>query len=403
MYSTLENPVSLGVAMCFVTFIISYCIYPLALRMARVWHIYDNPGERKLQKAPVPVFGGMVVFTALCTSAVIFFSIFYSVKLLWMLPAMAVLFVVGVLDDKFSLSPWVRLLFEIFVVLAIVMLNHNYIDNLNGIFGLWRIPDAVAIPLSVFAGVGIINSINLIDGVDGYSSGYSMQVCFLAAIVFYLSGIEGMAVLSLICVGALLTFFLHNVFGRTSKMFLGDGGALMIGVLIMVFCFSILKTDSFCFTSLLMAHGVGLVPMMLAFLSIAVFDTLRVMFARIFRGISPFHPDKTHMHHLFIDLGFSHFGTTFCLLTLNFLVIVCWLISWACGASVDVQMVVVLFFSIFNTFGLYSIIRRSQRRDGAFARALSSFGKCTSNWEFRPSWRWMSKLVDDNLFEEGKV
>lgn len=402
MNRIVENPVALGIAMCFVTFVISYCIYPLVLRMARVWNIYDNPDERKLQKIPVPVFGGMVVFTAICASSFIFSTIFLEIKILWMLPAMAVLFVVGVLDDKFSLSPYFRLVFEILVVLSIVLVNGNYIDNLNGIWGVWQLNKWIAIPLSVVAGVGIINAINLIDGIDGYSSGYAIMVCLFMAIVFYLSDIVNLAVLSLICVGALIPFFMHNVFGKTSKMFIGDGGALMIGTLITILCFSVLKIKSFCFTALLVKYNVGLIPMLLSFLSVCIFDTLRVMFYRISRHKSPFLADKTHMHHLFLSLGYSHYATTMSLLTLNMINVLSWLISWLFGASVEIQLYVVVFFSVFNTFGIYAIVRHQQKSNGAVYRLLSFIG-AHSNLERTAFWRFMQKLVDDNLFEEGKI
>lgn len=396
------NPVLVGFMMGFVAFVVSYCIHPLVLRMARVWNIYDAPGERKLQKSPVPVFGGMVVLISICAASLVASSVFFDIKMLWMLPAMVVLFVVGVIDDKYSISPALRLFFEFVVVAAIVVLNGNYIDNMNGIWGIWTLNDWIAIPLSIVAGVGIINAINLIDGVDGYSSGYGMMVFFLMAVVFFRSGIENLAVLSLICVGALLPFFLHNVFGVKTKMFIGDGGALMIGTLITVLSFSVLKQQSFCFAELLVAKNIGLVPMMLSFLSIAVFDTLRVMFSRIFRGVSPFHADKTHMHHLFIDFGFSHFGTTLVLLSLNMMCVVAWLVAWLCGATVTIQFYVVIIVALFNTVGLYSIVRRQQRKNGRFYRFLCGVGSHT-HWENSLFWQWMRKLVDDDLFEEGKI
>lgn len=395
------NPVLIGIMMCFVAFVVSYCIHPLVLRIARVRKIYDNPGERKLQKTPVPVFGGMVVLVSICAASLVASTIFFDAKMLLMLPTMMVLFVVGVMDDKYGLSPLLRLCFEVAVVSAIVLLNKNSIDNLNGIWGVWELNTWIAFALSVFAGVGIINAINLIDGVDGYSSGYGMMVFLLMSAVFYCSSIVNLAVLSLICVGALFPFFLHNVFGKKTKMFIGDGGALMIGALITILSFSILKRDSFCFDELLVRRNVGLVPMLLAFLSVAVFDTLRVMFSRIFRGVSPFHADKTHMHHLFIDLGFSHFGTTVMLLSLNMMCVIAWFVAWYFGATVTVQFYVVICLALFNTVGLYSIVRCQQLKNGWFYRFLCRVGNNT-HWEDTPFWQWMRKLVDGDLFEEGK-
>lgn len=402
MENVVVNPVLIGIMMCFVAFVVSYCIYPLVLRMARVWKIYDNPGERKLQKIPVPVFGGMAVFISICAASLVSASIFFDMKLLWVLPSMAALFVVGVLDDKYAISPYFRLFFEVAVVSAVVFLNGNYIDNLNGIWGIWSLNKWVAIPLSILAGVGIINAINLIDGVDGYSSGYAMMVFLMIAIVFYKSLIVNLAVLCLICVGALLPFFMHNVFGKTTKMFIGDGGALMMGTLMTIFCFSVLRQKSACFNALLVQNNVGLIPLMLSFLSICVFDTLRVMFSRIFRGVSPFHADKTHLHHLFIDLGFSHFGTTLSLLILNMLIVLAWMVAWLLGATITVQLYVVIFFSILNTVGIYSAVRHQQSKGGSLYMLMRNVGSHT-HWENSILWQWMRKLVDDDLFAGGKM
>jgi hypothetical protein len=108
----------------------------------------------------------------------------------------------------------------------------------------------------------------------------------------------------------------------------------------------------------LVADGMGLIPFTLAVLSIPVFDTLRVMSTRILHKKSPFHPDKTHLHHMFIDLGFSHIGTTISILSLNFMIVVAWFASYKLGASIDVQLYIVIALSILATFVLYLFAQR---------------------------------------------
>ena len=160
------------------------------------------------------------------------------------------------------------------------------------------LPGWVAVPLTVVAAVGIINAINLIDGVNGLSSGYCITACTMFGTLFYLSGDMKMTILAVVSVGALIPFFLHNVFGKTSKMFIGDGGTLVMGVVITVFVIETLRSGSAC--GAYVGPEVGLIPFSLAVLCIPVFDTLRVMFSRILRGTSPFRPDKTHLHHMFM-------------------------------------------------------------------------------------------------------
>jgi len=187
--------------------------------------------------------------------------------------------------------------------------------------------------------------------VDGLSSGYCILACVLFGALFYLSGDSSMTILASVCAGSLVPFFLHNVYGQRSKMFIGDGGTLVLGVVISVFVIRTLRHDTLC--GELGLPNLGLVPFTLSVLAVPVFDTLRVMSARIVRGVSPFQPDKTHLHHLFIGLGFSHAGTTVVILTLNFLVVLCWWLLYRGGASIDLQLYVVLGLCVLITTGLY--------------------------------------------------
>ncbi len=402
MQHIIFHSVRFGAAMFLLTFIIASAIYPMILRMARVWNIYDNPDARKLQRKPVPVLGGPVVYAAIFIACIFLSSITFTIKVVWMLSATGILLVVGVLDDKRKLSVRIRFSIEVLSVGMLILLNHNSLDSLEGIWGIRSLPAYISVPLSLIAGVGIINAINLMDGVDGYSSAYAIMVCICFSVIFYLSYIPYMGILTLICAGALLPFFLHNVFGRTSKMFIGDGGTLMTGTLITVFVFSILNGHSRCYDSLHVYDGIGLIPLVLAILSVCIFDTVRVMFTRIISGHSPFHPDKTHLHHLFIDMGFSHIGTTLSLLCLNTFVVAGWFIAWKSGADVTMQLYVVVFLSLLNTFGIYTLLRHQEKSGGGLYSVLCAVGRRT-RWEDTRFWQWMRKMVDGELFAEGKM
>ena len=167
-----------------------------------------------------------------------------------------------------------------------------------------------------------------------------------------------MVCMMLVMIGALLPFFLHNVFGQKSRMFIGDGGTLMLGMMMTVCAFYALSSTQPC--DKLDDKLLSLTAFTLAVLCIPVFDTLRVMTMRILRGVSPFKPDKTHLHHLFIDMGFSHLGAALFILLLNFLVVLIWLASWKMGASVDVQTYIVTFLGFMVTFGFYKFMKMQQ-------------------------------------------
>ena len=375
--------------------------FPLILRYARKHRIVDNPNARKLQRVPVPVMGGVVVYTGILTGGIVMNMFIHSNVILFGLAGMTLMMIIGVWDDIRDISAVFRFLFEIVLVGAFISLTGTYIDNFHGLWGVYELPSLIAYPLSIFAGVGIINAVNLIDGVDGYSSGYGMLACALFGVVFAMSDCIAMVCLALIGIAALFPFFMHNVFGQRSKMFIGDGGTLMMGMLMTTFVFTFLSSKQP--SSRFEAEGMGLAAFSLAVLCIPVFDTVRVMLARICRGTSPFHPDKTHLHHLFIDMGFSHLGSALFILLINFLVVVAWFVSWKLGASIDVQTYIVIALGVLVTFCFYKLMK-NQQNGGPVDEEGYPLG--TPLWHFmchlgtythredRQSWRVMRKLMD---------
>lgn len=375
----------------FVAFIATNWVHPKILKIAILKNLVDNPDERKLQRRPIPVMGGIAVFfgivAGLCSSQITFFSPAVFV----LIAAMTIMLYVGTIDDILDLSPYTRFLIEIAVVAFIMLVNNNGINSFWGLWGLDVIPMWIAAPLTIFAAVGIINAINLIDGVNGLSSGFCFMASVMFAIMFYFSGNTTMMILATSAAGAIIPFFLHNVFGYNTRMFIGDGGTLVIGTMMSMFVINILKDTSL--SAPFAQEGMGLIPFTLSVLAVPVFDTLRVMSARIIRGNSPFNPDKTHLHHLFIELGFSHIGTTVSILSLNFLVIVAWFVAYKMGASVDVQLYIVLALSILITFVFYKFAKVQIANDTKMLKVLQGIGKLMQ-FEKKGIWKWVQNIVD---------
>lgn len=366
-------------------------IFPKILRIALMKNIVDNPDARKLQRIPVPVLGGVAVVFGILVSLSICQVYADCSGLFTIVLAMLIMLYVGTIDDIMDLSPTIRFVIEIGVTLMLMYSCDYSIDHFHGLWSLDTVPSYVSIPLTVVTVVGLINAINLIDGVDGYSSGYCIMACTIFGLFFYLAGDTDMVLLASVCAASLIPFFFHNVFGRTSKMFIGDGGTLVMGIVMSVFVLNVLKGDTCC--GLYTSWGIGLVPFTLAVLSIPVFDTVRVMSTRILRHTSPFHPDKTHLHHLFIAMGYSHIGTTVSILLLNLLVILSWYLVYKLGGSVDVQLYVVVFMSLLVTFGFYGGVRLCQRHHNAFWRFLCRIGKIT-HVERKGLFLWLQQLMD---------
>lgn len=330
-------------------------VHPLIVKMAVSRNMFDNPDERKLQARPVPVMGGLAVFFGIVVGAGATSVFFNSYALFTCVITLTVMMYVGMLDDMVGLSPLLRLLVELCLVAFVVYMDKTSINHLHGLLGIGKLPVWLSLPLCSVSCLGIINSINLIDGVDGLSSGICIFACLCFGVVFCSSYDGTMAVMASLAAGALVPFFFHNVFGVKSKMFVGDSGTLMLGMLMSIFCMRMLDN-----TSLVAVNHprMGVAAFSLSVLSVPVFDALRVMFGRILKGESPFHADRSHLHHLFIELGFSHVGTTVAVLSLNALNVFCWFVCYLFGGDATAQFAVVFVMGLLNTNGVYYAVRK---------------------------------------------
>jgi len=382
-------------------FLSSAFIFPIALRFAIQHDIVDSPNVRKLQRRPIPVFGGVAVYVGVLAGIIVLNLFISNMFLFWGAVAMFFMLIIGVWDDRKDVSPFLRLFLEISIVYSFIVLTNVYINDFHGLWGIHEIKPALGIPLSIFVGVGIINAINLMDGVDGYSSGYGIMACGWFALAFFNVGNFVLECMMLLVIGALLPFFMHNVFGAKSKMFIGDGGTLMLGTLLTVMVFySMWNRGKMC---ALERKGMSVIAFLLAIGCVPIFDTLRVMISRMLRGSSPFHPDKTHLHHLFVDLGFSHLGAALFILFANFMVVVMFLLICQVSTSLETQTYAVLSMGVLITTVFYKFMRYHQNagpvdeegypQGSKIWHLMCKVGKWTHR-EDRKYWRVLKHLMD---------
>lgn len=377
---------------CLAALLITWLLYKPSLQFARKYTLLDNPEARKLQKQPVPVLGGVAVAGGIFLPIMAAALIYRSAVLNYEIVVMACMVMIGVWDDFKQVSASLRFVMEIFLVWFLLWQTEMVIEDLHGLWGQDELITLYwGLPLSIFAGVGIINAINMIDGVDGYSSGYGIIANALFGMVFFLIGDYIPGLLSFVAASALIPFYLHNVFGRKSKMYIGDGGSLLIGMVMVCDVFALLTRDSA--SLVLQEHNVCVVALALAILCVPVFDTLRVMFARILNHRSPFSPDMTHLHHAFIRMGFSHVGTSTFIILLNVLIVGAWFASWRMGAGIDMQFYVVVFFGLLVTCGIYYGSEYSAKKENAYIRVMRNIGKWT-HFEDKGAWGCIQRLMD---------
>lgn len=339
-------------------------LHPKMVRIAREKGITDNPDRRKLQREPIPVLGGVAVFFGIVMGLGLSGRLLSGEEVAAVIALLTLMLYTGTMDDIVGLTPRFRFGVEFIASIVLIGVCGYSITDFHGLWGLETIPSWVGLPLTIVATVGIINAINLIDGVDGLSSGYCIMACSVFGVWFFLSGDVMMSVLAASCIGALIPFFLHNVFGKRSKMFIGDGGTLLMGMMMSMYVLRVLDNPQ-CGSMLPETREgseLGLIPFTLAVMSIPVFDTVRVMTTRIIRGGSPFSPDKRHLHHAFIEMGFSHFATTLSILGLNMLIVGGWYVLYVLGCSTDVQFWFVTSFGIIFTTGVRLVARTVVKR-----------------------------------------
>ena len=340
-----------------------FVVHPSLVKIAHLKSIVDNPDARKLNKVPVPVLGGVGVFFGIMFSLSVAGYYVEGMNIQFeLIIAMLIMLYTGVGDDILQLSPRLRFALQIFVVCLMMFLGGIYIDDFHGLWGIGELPWYIAVTLTIFSCVGIINSINLIDGVDGLCSGYGVFASLAFAFCFLRMGDVSYAILAFAVAGAIFPFMLHNMFGERYKMFLGDGGSLVLGFICSLYVMRVIQTGNEVVSE-------STISLTLAVLAIPVFDTLRVMTARIVAKRSPFSPDKTHLHHMFIRLGYSHVITALNVIFLNGLVVLIWRLCKKLNLSGEVQLYVVIASGLLFTTGLYYTVEYLEKnKPQAYAR-----------------------------------
>jgi UDP-N-acetylmuramyl pentapeptide phosphotransferase/UDP-N-acetylglucosamine-1-phosphate transferase len=179
------------------------------------------------------------------------------------------------------------------------------ITGLHGIFGVYDIPYWGSVFLSIFTYVVVVNSFNLIDGVDGLASGVGLIACTAFGIWFIFANEFPYAALAIALAGSLLGFLIFNF--SPAKIFMGDSGSLVIGMLVCVLAIKLIEYP----TEQLDKFWVNISKpvFVISALVYPLMDTLRIFIIRALRGQSPFNADRNHIHHKLLDCKYSHVKT----------------------------------------------------------------------------------------------
>ena len=299
-------------------FVLSLLLIPKIRSIAIKLNLSDAPDNRSSHTTPVPTFGGVIFYVSYI------FILFFAQNLdvnhvsVTLLVSISILFFTGLLDDFRNLSPRIKFLFQIIGV-AILMFQPDFrILSLHGFMGVYEIPIAVSIAGSMFFLLALINAFNLIDGIDGLSGITGIIIASFYSFVLFKLGYYFYLSISLATIGTLLAFLRFN-FSIKRKIFMGDTGSLVIGLVLGLLTLKLMAVGDAAHNSL--SFNRSQLPLFLAgVLFIPTLDTIRVMLLRFTKGVSMFKPDRNHIHHILIDFGFSHRKASFCIGFINFIV-----------------------------------------------------------------------------------
>jgi UDP-N-acetylmuramyl pentapeptide phosphotransferase/UDP-N-acetylglucosamine-1-phosphate transferase len=357
-----------------IAFFISLClelfIIPRLLIISYKKKLFDETDERKRHTGFVSRLGGAtfipIILFALCITMTVTLFIDPTMETIlvpeigsrqlflefaFLFSGLVLLYLVGVADDligvgykaKFA----VQLLCGIFTVTGGVWLN-----DFNGLLGVFEISPWFGYPFTVFVVVFIINAVNLIDGIDGLASGLCIIAFAVLSISFYVNGYLSFALIAVTTMGCLISFFYYNVFGRGRKLkkrvFMGDTGTLTIGMLLayLLIRYAMIVSAKTVFPNPLIIFSVIIIP---------CFDAASVAISRIRRGKNPFKPDRNHLHHKLMRIGIYPRRALIIILTMSLVFIV---MNYAFIHFMHMQIKWIILIDVMLCLLMYALLRR---------------------------------------------
>ncbi len=300
------------------SFLLTFLAVPSIITVAQKRKLTDQPNERSSHSVEIPSLGGIAIFAGMIFSLVLWTPFYIFGDLQYILCSCILVFLIGIRDDLLPLSADKKLLGQIFAAGLLVVKSDIKLTSLYGVMGIYDIPDWVAIPLSLFVIIVIINSFNLIDGINGLAGFIGLLISTYFGVWFFLVDSYALAILSFSLAGALIGFLRYNL--TPAKIFMGDTGSLLTGLVASILAIKFIEYNKV--HELSPFHIRSAPAVAFGVLILPLFDTLRVFMVRILRGRSPFVADRTHLHHYMIEAGFTHMQATSMLLLVNLFCVV---------------------------------------------------------------------------------
>lgn len=329
-------------------FFITYFTIPKIIGVVEFKNLADKPNKRSSHTKVTPTLGGIAFYFTLMI-AFCFSSDYDFDKVVYnIIPGLTILLFFGLKDDLVVLSPYTKLLGQIAAAGFLVLNDSLKIETLSGFLGIYEIPIYLSVLFSILLVVTIINAYNLIDGIDGLAAGIGIVISVVNMIIYYYLDVDFYFYLSLSVTAILLAFLRFNL-SEDKKIFMGDTGSLIIGFVISIYTLKLLTLKNNILASDLPFNLENLPLVAIVILIVPLFDVARVFTIRLINKKSPFSADRNHIHHILVDLGFSHVKSSM-ILALTNLVFVAFFIYLSFKSK---QGYLIFFLFVFLTLGFY--------------------------------------------------
>jgi UDP-GlcNAc:undecaprenyl-phosphate GlcNAc-1-phosphate transferase len=314
-------------------FLISVFAIPSIVQVAHKKSLLDEPNDRTIHELLTPRLGGLAIFAGFISAITIFGHVDYGIQ--YVLAGSVIIFFIGLKDDIVSVSAFKKFFVQILAAGIVMFLPEIRITSFQGILGVDLLEPGMSFLFTFIVIIGITNALNLIDGLDGLAGCIVSVCCISFGIYFSMSEDNSYYAYSSVAfslLGSILGFLRYNI--HKAKIFMGDTGSLVCGFIISVLAIK--------FVEMKIVDNAPSVS--IAILFIPILDTARVFVLRILAGKSPFTPDKNHIHHKLIDLGFSQLATVALLVLINVMAI--GLVTYFDFMSLSMQLVMLFCFAL---------------------------------------------------------
>lgn len=346
--------------------LVTFIFLPVIIKVSKSIDLLDAPDIRKVHSVSIPSLGGVGIFIGFMLAIGIALPFVAIAEMKFFIAGIVITFLLGVRDDISSLEARQKVSVQLLCAFMVVYFSEVKLQGLYGIFGIESLPFGLASILSIFLIVALTNSYNLIDGIDGLAGSVALLVLTFFGWLFFQVGVFTLATLCFALSGALFAFLFFNWF--PAKIFMGDTGSMMLGFVISVLAVQIInKTQGAQILDIVrIESSVGLA---VGALILPIYDTLRVMTIRISRGISPFFPDRNHLHHALLKLGLNHAKATSSLLLVNFAILA---LSFVLNGILSNGVLILLDLAIIVSFGILIDFLGRKKRFMAISKSATS-------------------------------